>query len=78
GYPCCTYNKDVYYTDENGNWSVENNEWCGIIEEKEDPNCWASKLGYPCCKYNKDEVLKDESGSWGIENDNWCGIIQET
>jgi len=29
GYPCCTH-CDVYYTDETGDWGVENDEWCGI------------------------------------------------
>jgi len=77
GYPCCSYTKIAICLDENGKWGVENDDWCGIIEGKDDTNCWANELGYPCCKETKVEVLKDESGSWGIENDDWCGIIQE-
>jgi len=29
GYSCCE-GCDVVYTDETGDWGVENNEWCGI------------------------------------------------
>jgi len=77
GYNCCIYTKEVIYTDESGDWGVENNEWCGIIETKEKTNCWANILGYQCCENTKEVFLKDESGSWGIENDDWCGIVQE-
>eukprot|EP00833_Pecoramyces_ruminatium_P011664 jgi/Orpsp1_1/1185696/evm.model.c7180000094868.1 len=30
GYPCCKQAKEVFYVDEDGEWSVENNNWCGI------------------------------------------------
>jgi len=32
GFPCCTGNApEVEFTDENGNWGIENNNWCGIL-----------------------------------------------
>jgi len=31
GYPCCQNNRDIYYSDEHGNWSYEDG-WCGIRE----------------------------------------------
>ncbi|ORX86009.1 Metallo-dependent phosphatase [Anaeromyces robustus] len=33
GFPCCQSSKVVFRTDSNGSWSLENDEWCGIIEE---------------------------------------------
>jgi len=33
GYDCCK-GCDVYYTDSDGDWGVENNQWCGILDEK--------------------------------------------
>ncbi|OUM66127.1 Non-catalytic module family DOC2, partial [Piromyces sp. E2] len=32
GYKCCAECGEVYYTDDAGYWSVENNEWCGLPE----------------------------------------------
>jgi len=70
-YPCCSGDK-VVYTDSNGDWGVENGDWCGIGGS--DPvSCFAEAYGYPCCKGDK-VFLTDESGSWGIENGQWCGI----
>jgi len=71
GYPCCQYTKDVVYTDSDGEWGVENNNWCGI----ENTSCWATKLGYPCCKSTTQIVYVDNDGNWGVENDEWCGLI---
>eukprot|EP00833_Pecoramyces_ruminatium_P003766 jgi/Orpsp1_1/1177798/evm.model.c7180000062897.1 len=70
GYPCCKGN-DVVYTDEDGKWGVENNEWCGIAD---DSNCWATKFNYPCCENTREVVYTDEDGNWGVENGDWCGI----
>jgi len=34
GWPCCSEgNVDIYYTDEDGDWGVENNDWCGMEKE---------------------------------------------
>ena len=30
GYPCCTNNSTIYYIDDNGNWGVQNDNWCGL------------------------------------------------
>jgi len=75
-YPCCTGNK-VVYTDENGDWGVENNKWCGIgsgpSTTSSDYSCFSILLGYNCCK-ECNVSYTDENGSWGIENNKWCGI----
>jgi serine protease inhibitor len=87
GYPCCKDNK-VLYTNDIGNWGIENGNWCGIKdtdecqgrdgyppcqETKIADTCFSERLGYPCCKGN--EVLyTDNDGKWGVENDEWCGI----
>jgi len=81
GYECCKKaGKPAYYTDEDGKWSVENKEWCGIVEELQpqaDPNCWAKVLGYECCKKSPKTVYyTDDDGEWGVENNDWCGIIK--
>ncbi|KAL6610838.1 Arabinanase/levansucrase/invertase [Neocallimastix sp. 'constans'] len=76
GYPCCQQTKDVVYEDNDGQWGVENNDWCGITKESaSSATCWSTGLGYPCCSLtNTDVYYIDESGNWGIENDDWCGI----
>ncbi|OUM59027.1 family 6 carbohydrate esterase [Piromyces sp. E2] len=70
GYPCCVGEVEVAYTDNDGKWGVQNNNWCGIIK------CWAKKLGYECCSTNKcrNVVYTDSDGKWDVDNDNWCGI----
>ncbi|KAG4108271.1 cellulosomal serpin precursor [Neocallimastix lanati (nom. inval.)] len=73
-YPCCTGN-EVVYTDESGDWGVENNSWCGISNGNDNDNdtCFSIELGYPCCTDNK-VIYTDERGDWGKENHQWCGI----
>ncbi|ORY24264.1 hypothetical protein LY90DRAFT_389504, partial [Neocallimastix californiae] len=73
-YPCCTGN-EVVYTDESGDWGVENNSWCGISNDNDNDNdtCFSIELGYPCCTDNK-VIYTDERGDWGKENHQWCGI----
>eukprot|EP00833_Pecoramyces_ruminatium_P002311 jgi/Orpsp1_1/1176343/evm.model.c7180000057256.1 len=72
-YPCCKGN-EVVYTDESGDWGVENDQWCGIVTSKD--TCFSTALGYPCCK-SCEVLYTDESGEWGAENGNWCGIKKE-
>jgi cellulose 1,4-beta-cellobiosidase len=74
GYACCSNaNAPVMYSDNDGDWSVENGNWCGI--QKEEPQgCWAEKIGYSCCKSTTQVVYTDGDGNWGVENGNWCGI----
>eukprot|EP00833_Pecoramyces_ruminatium_P017054 jgi/Orpsp1_1/1191086/evm.model.d7180000083394.1 len=32
GYPCCVETNEIAYVDEDGEWGVENNDWCGIAK----------------------------------------------
>jgi len=72
GYECCKNSCNVVYTDEDGDWGVENNEWCGIPETCS--SCWSKRLGYDCCKKECKVVYTDNDGKWGVENNEWCGI----
>jgi len=75
GYKCCSH-CDLVYSDENGSWGIEKDDWCGIPEQcqSEYDKCWSSKKeGYPCCDHCRVE-FEDESGKWGIMNNEWCGI----
>ncbi|ORX78865.1 hypothetical protein BCR32DRAFT_206393 [Anaeromyces robustus] len=74
GFKCCS-GCNVIYTDNDGDWGVENDQWCGIPDECKSNQCWSEKLGYQCCKSTKDIVFTDNDGNWGIENGNWCGLI---
>jgi len=74
-YPCCKGNK-VVYTDEDGDWGVEHNKWCGIgngPSKASDDACFSIVLGYKCCEKCK-VVYTDKDGDWGVENNKWCGI----
>jgi len=74
GFKCCT-GCDITYTDSDGDWGYENNNWCGIL-----PSCKitpiedsCTKSGYPCCK-DCTVIYSDETGKWGVENGDWCSI----
>lgn len=67
-YECCQSN-NVIYTDSEGNWGVENGNWCLMPSN----TCEFEKLGYTCCSHCN-IVYTDSDGNWGIENNNWCGI----
>jgi cellulose 1,4-beta-cellobiosidase len=73
GYPCCSSaNVPVAYTDNDGNWGIENGDWCGIPEVE---TCWSEKLGFPCCSSPSAPVqYTDADGKWSVENGDWCGI----
>jgi len=75
GFSCCKTTTRVVLEDESGSWGVENDFWCGLVENKDD-TCWSTRLGYPCCKENNVIYDIDENGSWGYENDQWCGIAK--
>jgi len=68
GYPCCQSTTEVVYTDDDGEWGVENGDWCGM------GSCWAEAIGYPCCKTTTEVLFTDSDGKWGVENGDWCGI----
>ncbi|OUM60394.1 glycoside hydrolase family 43 protein [Piromyces sp. E2] len=78
GFTCCD-SCIVYYTDNDGDWGVENGKWCGIQDFcKGLPTDCPSSIknqGYACCK-GCDVVYSDENGDWGVENNFWCGISQ--
>jgi len=75
GYKCCSSSDiEVLFTDKDGNWGVENHEWCGIPTTNV---CWSEPLGYPCCKTTTKVYYTDGDGSWGIEGRKWCGIIKK-
>jgi hypothetical protein len=70
GYPCCQ-NCYVIESDENGDYGIENGEWCSIPY-----SCSKSDLhenGYPYCKNTKIVVYTDDV-EWGVENNEWCVI----
>jgi len=71
-YPCCK-GTEVVLTDEDGDWGVEDNKWCGIGGGHSDDSCFSVPLGYPCCESCK-VLYNDEDGDWGVENDKWCGV----
>jgi len=77
GYPCCSTGCTVYYTDNDGDWGVENNQWCGCgngnnVAKSECPASITSQ-GYECCSENCEIVYTDDDGNWGVENNQWCG-----
>jgi len=74
GYPCCKTTKEVVYQDNDGDWGVENGNWCGI---EKPVICWSQRLGYPCCKTTKVVAYRDYDGDWGVENGDWCGIVYD-
>jgi len=39
GYNCCRNSCDIVYKDDDGNWGVENNNWCGTPFSCFDGNC---------------------------------------
>jgi len=86
GYKCCSTYCVPVYTDEDGAWGFENNEWCGCgadtinSKPKADIGVYLSKcpmninnLGYPCCPLGCEVVYTDDDGTWGIDNNEWCG-----
>ncbi|OUM61438.1 Non-catalytic module family DOC2, partial [Piromyces sp. E2] len=69
GYSCCKdKNTKVQFTDESGDWGVEDNKWCGITDLQRCP----SFGDYKCCK--KCEIIYTDTEDWGVEDNNWCSI----
>ncbi|KAG4087145.1 Arabinanase/levansucrase/invertase [Neocallimastix lanati (nom. inval.)] len=77
GYGCCSGCIDVIMTDNDGEWGVENDDWCGIPKTCNSNNASSScsgAQGYPCCKSTCSSYFQDNDGEWGVENDDWCLI----
>ncbi|OUM61000.1 Non-catalytic module family DOC2, partial [Piromyces sp. E2] len=74
GYSCCNPGTPVYLTDSKGKWGYVNNEWCGIVENKDDGSVKAQ--GFKCCSTTCESIYTDGNGRWGVENGQWCGIIE--
>ena len=73
-YPCCN-GCDVVYTDNEGEWGVENQNWCFISNSRCHPqSCKFEALGYKCCQNCGPVIYTDNDGNWGVENNDWCGI----
>jgi len=79
GYKCCKSGCQVIYTDADGDWGAENNEWCGcgnrVTTSSGSGKC-SSKItsqGYECCSKNCVIYYSDADGDWGVENGEWCG-----
>jgi len=76
GYPCCN-GCEVTYADDDGEWGLENGEWCGIKStcnaQSATKTCF-SEPNYPCCSESAKVEYTDDEGSWGVENGQWCGI----
>jgi len=77
GYPCCTQTNEIVFVDGDGEWGVQNNDWCGFPKDDNNASCWSKALGYNCCKNTSEVVFEDSDGQWGIENNDWCGIIKQ-
>ncbi|KAL6631694.1 hypothetical protein U3516DRAFT_737264 [Neocallimastix sp. 'constans'] len=58
GYDCCSPECKATYTDEDGNWTIENGQWCGCENIKSDI---ANTECYSCCPKNCEIVFTDEN-----------------
>jgi len=76
GYSCCKECGPVYEVDASGKWSIENNEWCGLLDKCEQNAAQTCKgaQGYPCCTSTCYSYMEDSDGAWGVENNDWCLI----
>jgi len=73
GFSCCSSCTQVFFSDNDGDWSIENDDWCGIPKDcvKKVSNCTGAQ-GYSCCKYSCQSYFADGDGDWSVENDDWC------
>ncbi|OUM67390.1 family 11 glycoside hydrolase [Piromyces sp. E2] len=71
GYKCCSANCIVFYSDNDGNWGYENDQWCGCANAVK--KC-KNVFGYSCCKSSRTVYFTDEDGKWSVENNEWCLI----
>jgi len=77
GYSCCKKTCNIVYVDNSGNWGVEDDQWCGIIDSEceaiqNEAQCYGELSGeYKCCE-SCDVWYTDKHGDWGVENNDWC------
>jgi len=78
GYNCCKSCSGVYYVDKDGEWGIENGQWCGMASSCVSYASIARQCkgaqGYPCCAYSCTAYEKDRDGEWSVENNDWCLI----
>jgi len=67
GYPCCK-SCNVVFTDNDGKWGVENDDWCGISSTCNNSNTCVGAQGYPCCQNSCIVYSTDADGRRRIEN----------
>jgi len=72
GYPCCE-GCTVVYTDDDGDWGVENRDWCFIdkIKCNKKYTCNKKYRGFECCSHCVVSYT-DNEGNWGLENEAYC------
>jgi len=66
GYKCCKAGCIVYFTDSDGTWGVEDDQWCGCAASTTS-SCVGAQ-GYPCCKTATEVLFTDNDGNWSVEN----------
>jgi len=78
GYKCCRAGCETIYVDNDGNWGVENGEWCGCGDGTSSASAKCPKAitdqGYNCCSSCSFVYYTDSDGNWGVENNDWCGM----
>ncbi|ORX80640.1 endoglucanase 45A [Anaeromyces robustus] len=75
GYPCCSPNNtNVVYADNDGDWGIENGNWCGMSSGGGKCELISGGASYPCCENTCAVQYTDADGQWGIENGEWCSI----
>lgn len=72
GYQCCSIDVDPIFSDIDGIWGSENNQWCGIINSpSNENNCEDNN----CCNNSKIKISYiNNDGYWGVESGSWCKI----
>jgi len=72
GYPCCKYCK-IVESDLNGDFGIENGEWCSIPYSCRQKQEGMHENGYPYCKATQNVIYTDDV-EWGVEDGEWCVI----
>jgi len=72
GYNCCSIGTQPVFSDYEGVWGMEDDQWCGIIISPSiDDNC----SNYNCCTNSSTNVSFIENENYlGVESGSWCKI----